>query len=67
MLRDDETDTSGSNNGRKGTQPWLSFFLRAMQVQERRLAAKIDLERLVLAALSELSGRSWTSLVNAGG
>jgi Fic family protein len=35
-------------------QPWLIFFLRALQQQERRLAAKVERERLVIAALPEL-------------
>jgi len=36
-------------------QPWLIFFLRALQQQERRLAAKVERERLVIAALPELA------------
>lgn len=36
-------------------QPWLLFFLRALQQQKRNLAAKIDRERVVMAALPELS------------
>jgi len=36
-------------------QPWIDFFLRALQQQKRRLAAKIEQERLVLAALPELA------------
>jgi Fic family protein len=35
-------------------QPWLIFFLRALQQQERRLAAKVERERVVIAALPEL-------------
>ncbi len=38
-------------------QPWLGFFLRALQGQERRLAAKVEREKLVLAPLPELSAR----------
>jgi uncharacterized membrane protein len=34
--------------------PWLIFFLRALQQQERRLAAKVERERVVIAALPEL-------------
>ena len=36
-------------------QPWLIFFLRALQQQERRLATKVERERLVIAALPELA------------
>ncbi len=36
-------------------QPWLMFFLRALQQQKRRLAAKVEREKLVMAALPELS------------
>jgi Fic family protein len=36
-------------------QPWLIFFLRALQQQRRRLAVKIERERLVLTALPELA------------
>ena len=35
-------------------QPWLQFFLRALRQQKQHLAAKIERERLVLAALPEL-------------
>jgi len=35
--------------------PWLVFFLRALQQQSRRLASKIERERLVLSPLPELS------------
>jgi len=38
-------------------QPWLLFFLRALQQQKRRLAAKVEREKIVLAALPELSVR----------
>ncbi len=34
-------------------QPWLIYFLRALQQQERRLAAKVERERLVFAGLPE--------------
>jgi Fic family protein len=37
--------------------PWMHFFLRALQQQERRLAAKVERERLALTALPELSVR----------
>lgn len=36
-------------------QPWISYFLRALQQQKRRLEKKIDRERLIMAALPELS------------
>jgi Fic family protein len=36
-------------------QPWLLFFLRALQQQKRRLAAKVEREKNALAALSELA------------
>jgi Fic family protein len=36
-------------------QPWLVFFLRALAEQVRRLNRKIEREKLVLAALPELS------------
>jgi Fic family protein len=38
-------------------QPWTSFFLRALQQQKRRLARKVEREKIVLAALPELSMR----------
>lgn len=36
-------------------QPWTMFFLRALQQQMKRLAQKVDREKIVLAALPELS------------
>ncbi len=36
-------------------QPWLVFFLRALAEQVRRLNAKVEREKLVLAPLPELS------------
>ncbi len=38
-------------------QPWLVFFLRSLAEQVRRLEKKIEREKLVLAALPELSLR----------
>lgn len=38
-------------------QPWLLFFLRSLAELIRRLEKKIELERVVLAALPELSQR----------
>lgn len=36
-------------------QPWLLFFLRALQKQKRNLAVKVERERIVIAALPELA------------
>jgi Fic family protein len=36
-------------------QPWLTFFLRALQQQKARLEKKIERERLILGDLPELS------------
>ncbi|MCC0049806.1 MAG: Fic family protein [Rhodobiaceae bacterium] len=36
-------------------QPWTIYFLRALQQQKRRLEKKIERERIVMAALPELS------------
>lgn len=36
-------------------QPWLVFFLQAMQQQKQRLARKVEREKLVLVTLPELS------------
>jgi Fic family protein len=36
-------------------QPWLLFFMRALQQQKRRLAVKVEREKNVLGALTELS------------
>lgn len=38
-------------------QPWILFFLRAMQQQKRRLAAKVEREKLVMASLPELAAQ----------
>jgi Fic family protein len=35
-------------------QPWVLFFLRALQQQMKRLAKKVERERIVLAAMPEL-------------
>lgn len=37
--------------------PWIAFFLRALQQQKRRLETKIERERIILGALPELSVR----------
>ncbi|MCK5242202.1 Fic family protein [bacterium] len=36
-------------------QPWIGFFLRAVQKQKRFLAVKVEREKLVLATLPELA------------
>ena len=36
-------------------QPWLMFFMRALQQQKRRLVAKVEREKNALSALSELA------------
>jgi Fic family protein len=36
-------------------QPWLIFFLRSLAEQVRRLEKKVERERIVLAALPDLS------------
>ena len=36
-------------------QPWLVFFLRALQQQKRRLAVKVEREKNALTVLSELA------------
>lgn len=36
-------------------QPWVVFFLRALQQQMKRLARKVEREKIVLAALPDLS------------
>lgn len=38
-------------------QPWLRYFLRALQQQKRRIEGKIERERLLAASLPELSLR----------
>jgi Fic family protein len=36
-------------------QPWILFFLRALQQQKKHLAAKVEREKIVLSNLPELS------------
>ncbi|MCP5537891.1 MAG: hypothetical protein H7A51_16870 [Akkermansiaceae bacterium] len=36
-------------------QPWLLFFMKAMQQQKRRLAVKVEREHRAIADLSELA------------
>jgi hypothetical protein len=38
-------------------QPWVSFFLRALQKQKQRLEIKLDREKKILGQLPELSLR----------
>lgn len=38
-------------------QPWLLYFLRALQQQMRRLAQKVEREKIVLIAMPELSAQ----------
>jgi len=38
-------------------QPWLRFFLQAMQQQMRRLAKKVEREKLLISAIPELALR----------
>jgi Fic family protein len=38
-------------------QPWLLYFLRALQQQMRRLAQKVEREKIVLVAMPELSAQ----------
>jgi len=38
-------------------RPWLLFFLRALDQQKNRLAAKVEREKIVIAELPELSVR----------
>jgi Fic family protein len=42
------------HSGEINWQPWLLFFLRALQQQKRRLAAKVEREKAALSSLSEL-------------
>ncbi len=36
-------------------QPWLVFFMRALQQQQKRLAVKVEREKIVIAELPELA------------
>jgi hypothetical protein len=36
-------------------QPWLMFFMRALQQQKRRLAENVELEKTVIASLPDLA------------
>ena len=43
--------------GTPNWQPWVLFFLRVLQQQSKRLAKKVERERIILSALPELSVR----------
>ena len=48
--------TQGTIRSKKPNwQPWLVFFMRALQQQKRRLAAKVEREKLVIASLPEIA------------
>ncbi|MHB1103425.1 MAG: Fic family protein [Devosia sp.] len=48
--------TQGTIRSKKPNwQPWIVFFLRALQQQMKRLAAKVERERIILTALPELA------------
>jgi Fic family protein len=38
-------------------QPWIFFFMRALQQQKRRLAEKVEREKLMMAVLPELAAQ----------
>lgn len=47
-------------------QPWLLYFLRALQQQKQRLADKMDREKLMVAALPELAAQILDQARNHG-
>ena len=47
-------------------QPWLTFFLRAMHQQMKRLTAKMTREKLLIAALPELAVQILDQARNSG-
>jgi len=49
-----KTQTSLNDNA-PDWQPWVLFFLKALQLQKERLAVKMDREHLLLAQIPELS------------
>jgi Fic family protein len=49
-----QTQTTVRSNA-PNWQPWLLFFMRALQQQKRRLAVKVEREKNALATLSELA------------
>ena len=47
-------------------QPWLTYFLRALQQQKRRLAEKMEREKLIIAALPERAAQIIDQVRNHG-
>jgi Fic family protein len=47
-------------------QPWIEYFLRALQQQAVRLRTKVDRERLLASALPELSRQILDHVQNHG-
>jgi len=48
--------TQGTIRGKKPNwQPWVLFFMRSLQQQKRRLAIKVEREKIVIAELPELA------------
>jgi Fic family protein len=47
-------------------QPWLTFFMRALQQQKRRLADRVEREKLMMAALPELAAQIIDEARNRG-
>jgi Fic family protein len=47
-------------------QPWLMFFMRALQQQKHRLAVKVEREKNALTALSELAVKILDYVQNHG-
>jgi Fic family protein len=43
------------HSAKQNWQPWLLFFLRALQQQKRRLAEKVEREKIIVSALPPLS------------
>lgn len=53
-------------NEKPNWQPWISYFLRALQQQKRKLEKKIERERLILGSLPELSMQILTFVKERG-
>jgi Fic family protein len=53
-------------NAKPDWQPWLKFFLQAMHQQMKRLAAKMEREKLLIAALPELAVQILDQARNTG-
>lgn len=47
--------TQGTLKERPDWQPWIVFFLKALQTQKKRLEAKLERERILLTELPETS------------